>query len=78
MFAHKGTCYFLGELSHFRHQVLSAYQAEDGDGVVFVEYPERPEDFVQGGAAGGYVVYDEDVLVPDGGAEFTMFVRGGL
>lgn len=67
-----------GLLSHFRHQVLAAEEAEDGDGVVFVEYSERPEDFVQGGTAGGYVVYDEDVLVFDGCAEFTMFVRGGL
>lgn len=65
-------------LSHFRHQVLAAEEAEDGDGVVLVEYSECPEDFVQGGAAGGAVVYDEDVLVPDGGAEFTMFLRGGL
>lgn len=56
---------FLG-LSHFRHQVLSSYQAEYRDGVVFVEYSESPEDFIQGGAAGGNVVYDEDVLIPDG------------
>ena len=65
-----------GLLSHFRHQVLAAEEAEDGDGVIFVEYSESPEDFVQSGAAGGYVVYDEDVLIPDGGAEGPVFLCG--
>ena len=53
------------QLPHFGHQVLAAEEAEDCDGVVFIQNPKGPENLVQGGAAGGDVVYNEDILVLD-------------
>ena len=57
------------------HQILTADEAEDGDGVVLIEDAEGAEDFIEGGAAGGDVVYDENVLLANGGTELLVCRR---
>ena len=66
------------QLPHFGHQVLAAQEAEDCDGIIFIQNPKSPENLVQGGAAGGDVVYDENVLVLNSGAEFSVGICGKL
>jgi len=55
------------------HQVFATDKAEYGDIVVLVEDAQGAEDFVDGRATGGYVVYNEHILLADDGAE--LFVR---